>query len=373
MIREQIFINKGELYKEVHIYEGPQEDPYILDEESNDPITFFYKLVDGNKKIYRSSNKLREFLSCNSNTPEADTSSFDICPLINFVAGTATIENTTFKELFFAIENSSILLPIAEYYNLNYPTAPEIDNIIDNSPGTISSYWSSTGEELVLGSIQFIDGHPKLFKVYALYKDHDKWDMLNRGRVFENGKVIEEGGWYVSRHLLPKYESKTPSATISYLRTNRVSPDPLVCWDAHIKDNVTGATKIKHYESSKVVRTAICNMVNGDSFEEYDKAPSVTWWLGKSWIVDENEEELFFHVENKDMLDDVCYYYNLPVPYPLDLVDTLTNNIRSIRFKSYDLLKLGEGNFIEVVLASVVFTDGQPTAIRLYEIKRPNE
>jgi hypothetical protein len=373
MIREQIFINNGELYKEVTIYEGYQEDPYILDEESDDPITFFYKLVDGNKKIYRSSNKLREFLSCSTNAPEADISSFDICPLINFIAGTATIENTTFKELFFAIENSDILLPIAEYYNLSYPTNPEINNVIDNSPGTISSYWSSTGEEVVLGSIQFVDGYPKLFKVYALYKDHDKWDMLNRGRVFENTKVIEEGGWYVSRHLLPKYESTTPSASIKYVRTSRVTADPLVCWDAVITDDTTKKVVTKHYESSKMVRAAICNMTNGSNYEEYNKAPMVTWWLGKSWIVDGDEEELFFHVESKDMLDDVCYYYNLPVPYSAELEPVLTENLKSIRFKSYDLLNLGEGNFVEVVVASVVFTEGVPTAIRLYEIKRPNE
>lgn len=374
MIQEQTFINGGEIYKEVRVYENqPYKIPYIF-EDSEDPVTPFYKLVNGNKKIYKSTLEMRKFLGYENNSLPADTTSYNVCPEITLVVCTAEIENTSNKELYFRVDSSDSLKKISTYYSLPYPVCEEVSKLIDNNPGLISSYWSKDNEEIVLGSVKFQGNTPIMLKLYTLYKNHDKWELLNRGRVFENGSVIEEGGWYISRHLPSKFLSESKDTLVTHKRAeNRKTIEPLATWESHIKDKTTGEVKVKYYESSKMVRLAICNMNSGSNYENYDKAPNVNWWLGRSWIEDTTEEELFFHVENKNMLDEVCSYYNLPVPYSSEIEETLVNNIRSIRFKSYDLLKLGQGKFIEVVAASVVFKDKQPVAIRLYETKRPNE
>ena len=373
MIEEQIFVNEGELYKEVRIFENsPFKVPYIY-EDSEDPVTPFYKLVGNNRKIYKSTLEMRNFLGYESDSPVADVSSYNVCPEINLVVCTAEVENTNDKELYFRVTSTDNLKKISAYYSLPYPICEKTGDLIDNNPALISSYWSKDNSEVVLGSVKFKDDVPVLLKLYTLYKDHDKWALLNRGRVFENGNIIEEGGWYISRHLPAKFVSKGKNFTVVHKRAEEYRAEPLAAWESHITNEITGEVKIKCYESSRMVRMAICNMKSGSDYSEYDKAPNVTWWIGRSWIKDTTEEELIFHVESKDMLDKVCAYYQLPVPYSSEIEDTLVNNIKSIRFKSLDLLRLGRGKFIEVVAASVVFKDKQPVAIRLYETKRPNE
>ena len=103
-----------------------------------------------------------------------------------------------------------------------------------------------------------------------------------------------------------------------------------------------------------------------------DKVPVVNKWLARSWIED-GEEELFFLVESREMLDDVATYYNLPVPYDDGLKTILDNDLKSIRLKSVDLNHEGEGNFVAVVVAGIVFEDNVTTKIRLYKTSRWNE
>lgn len=369
MIKEQIFVNNGALYKEVKVYEKPIKDPYIHIEDS-DPLCPFYKVVNNVKKTYGSTKALRDFLGVTTSYPEVDVTGIDIAPAINFVAAVGTYENTDNKELFFRVENKDQLVTISEYYQLSYPLSEEQTKTLENSPETIATCWNDK-EDLVLGSVKFTSGKPTLLKVYFMHKHHGKWEMVNRGRVFCEKKTIEEGGWFHDRAKGSKYESKGQDFTVKYVRGSNPQ-EPLANWEGHITNTKTGETKIKYFESSRMVRLAVCSFTIGSDYPEYDKAPEVKWWLGRSYIENE-EEELYFHIESKEMLDKVCSYYDLPVPYNLELERVLTNNIRSIRFKSYDLLKLGEGNFVEVVVGSVVFVDEKPVAVRLYETKRPNE
>ena len=131
------------------------------------------------------------------------------------------------------------------------------------------------------------------------------------------------------------------------------------------------------YESSKSLREEYARLLTGTDFDEYDKSPAVNTWLARSWI-DGGEEELFFLVESKQMVDDVASYYNLPVPYDSDLASILTNDLQSIRFKSVwfkaDLKNLavhnGEGDWTPVVVAGIVFKDNVATKFRLYKTSR---
>ena len=207
------------------------------------------------------------------------------------------------------------------------------------------------------------------------------WLEVQKGRVFSNeGQVIEQGAQYVpvsDRQFAEdeqrtgfKYESTSDNEEITYVITPM--SDPLTNWEARIKNLETGVITTKHFESSRQVRRAAIQYDTGSDYEDYNKAPQVTWWLGRSWIED-GEEELFFHIDSRAMLDAVAAHYNLPTPYPTELVDVLDHNIQKIRFKSYDLNQAGEGNFVELVVGGVVFNQGAATMLKLYEITRSAE
>ena len=204
------------------------------------------------------------------------------------------------------------------------------------------------------------------------------WFVMNRCSVFYNqGEIETFGGWF--------YNTKSPnvgryvgeytdgSYTIKYRQKNiDDGGDPITQWEALITNVSTGVVKIKSYESSKMVRAAIGNLNTGSNYEDYDRAPIVNWWLGRSWIENE-EEELHFLVESREMLDSVASYYSLPVPYDDYLRNILDDDLESFRFKSYDLNQKGEGHFVAVVVAGVVFENNIATKLKLYEIARWND
>lgn len=207
------------------------------------------------------------------------------------------------------------------------------------------------------------------------------WLEVQKGRVFSNeGQVIEQGAQYVSvsdRQFAEdeqrtgfKYESTSDNEEITYVITPM--SDPLTNWEARIKNLTTGVVTTKHFESSRQVRRAAIQYDSGSDYEDYDKAPQVTWWLGRSWI-DGGEEELFFHIDNCAMLDAVAAHYSLPVPYSTELADVLDHNAHNIRFKSYYLNQAGEGNFVELVVGGIVFNQGTPAMLKLYEVTRLTE
>ena len=70
------------------------------------------------------------------------------------------------------------------------------------------------------------------------------------------------------------------------------------------------------------------------------------------------------------MIDDVASHYSLPVPYDSNLATVLSNDLQSIRLRSVDLNHAGEGNWVAVVVASIVFVDNVATKFRLYKTSR---
>jgi len=198
--------------------------------------------------------------------------------------------------------------------------------------------------------------------------------MANKQRVFLDGKVIIIGGWFsgnFSTEKKPTYIGEAVDGSFIIL-FEKNETDPLFKWRGVITELPSNAKKIINYESSRALRLGVGNLNTGTNYEEYDRAPSVNMWLGRSWIENEHEE-LYFLVESREMLDEVATYYGLPVPYDDEMKVVLDNNLQSIRFKSYDLNNEGEGNFVAVVVASITFVNDTATTLKLYETTRWNE
>ena len=66
----------------------------------------------------------------------------------------------------------------------------------------------------------------------------------------------------------------------------------------------------------------------------------------------------------------VSEHYKLPVPYNDNLKNKLNNDPESLRVRHYDMLGLGEGNFVPVVAGGIVFKDNIAVKIKLYEFTR---
>ncbi len=366
MIREQVFVNQGEVYKEVRVFEGPITDSYVGDMEA-DPIATFYQNTPNGQKHYRSSFEFRKWLL--DYETGSSLEDYDKCPDVTLWCGEAFFPNGYGEtELYFKVDDTAMLHSVAEYYNLPYPITSETEKLF-NTPEVISSYTGLDGTYLILGSVKFMNNEPTLLKLYTVYKYLGRWDLFNKGRVFSEGQVIEEGGMYYIPNEVRYMSTSGGNIVTEYVEAKN---DPIAQWEAHRTTLDTNETKIEHYESSKAVRLGVGNLNTGSNYEEYDRAPSVNTWLGRSWIEDEHEE-LYFLVENREMLDEVASYYDLPVPYDDELKVVLDNNIESIRFKSYDLNNEGEGNFVAVVVASVTFEDDKATMLKLYETTRWNE
>lgn len=194
------------------------------------------------------------------------------------------------------------------------------------------------------------------------------WFVIQKIKIYVNGLVELVGGRFnhpkrvnVSKHI---GEFTDGSATIEF---REKKGDPIIQWEGVLSNG-----KIINYESSKTLREGYGNLSTGSDFDEYDKAPVVNKWLARSWIED-GEEELFFLVESREMLDGVATYYSIPVPYDNGLKTILDSNLQIIRFKSVDLNHEGEGNFVAVVVAGIVFEDNIATKIRLYKTSRWSE
>ncbi len=198
--------------------------------------------------------------------------------------------------------------------------------------------------------------------ISAIPDEH--WFTFDKVKVYVNGSVEIVGAWFYNpkRKNDAKYigEFTDGSATIEF---REKKGDPILQWEGVLSNG-----KIINYESSKTLREGYGRLSTGNDFDSYDKCPDINKWLARSWI--DEEEELFFLVENKQMLIDAANYYKLPVPYDTELETQIDNDLNSIRLKSVDMNHEGEGKFVAMVIAAVVFEDKVPTKLRLYKTSR---
>jgi len=372
---EYVYINGGEIYKQNIYFSGNDKSKFnYIGDHTNDPIGSVGHIKDEGTKIYKTTKEMRKWFGIDSGE---SITGHDLCPDVTLWCGKGYFTNGVQDfDLYFRVDSSAQLQNIADYYNLPYPINYQLSNDLDNNYNKLSMYYNGN-EYITLGGIKFINNQPNILKMYCIIKENGNESLLQKGTVYaNNGSIIEQGGQYKilsNPNMIYKSTSENSIST-SYedIKYNISEGDPFMSWKATITDASTGIEKTKFYESSKTVRRAIANYNIGSDFEDYDKSPNINYWLGRSYIED-GETELFFNAEDSDMLDEVCSYYNLPVPYNDDVKELLNNNRSLIRFKSYDLNRLGEGNFVELVVAGVVFENNQATQIKLYTNRRWNE
>lgn len=201
------------------------------------------------------------------------------------------------------------------------------------------------------------------------------WYTFNLIEIYVNGSVEIIGASFLNpnkqKEIVYIGEYTDGSATIEFRGQHQYFYDwvgePLLQWEGVLSNG-----DIINYESTKTLRMGYAHLSTGTDFDTYDKSPSVNKWLARSWIED-GEEELFFLVESREMIDQVASYYSLPVPYDDDLKTILENDLQSIRFKSLMWKTSGvndEGNWVPIVVAGIVFEDNKATKFRLYKTSR---
>jgi|TARA_R110002167_G_scaffold88658_2_gene239182 hypothetical protein len=361
MVYEQVFINNGNIYKENKIFEGPIVDNYIRDSDA-DPIWDFYQDTDNGKKQYRSSTEFRKWLLDYDSEHTLDYN--DVCPDITLWLGKSYYTNGyTEEDCYFRVDDSAMLQKVSDYYSLSYPITSEIEEKLDNTPELISAY-KKGNEYIVVGSIKYLNGSPTHLKFYCIYKQENNLSAFQKGRVFENSNIVEEGYKYHDTEIGQQNIVKT---NIRAFRYKEIEGDPFIEWEAVIND--TG--EVEQYESSKGIRTALAHLTTGNDYNEFDLCPAVNLWLGRSWIG--TNETLYFYLESSTMLETVATYYGLSEPCDSTMKAKIDSNPEAFRLRHYDIYELGEGNWVPVVVAAVVFDNKTATTFKLIEITRWNE
>lgn len=181
------------------------------------------------------------------------------------------------------------------------------------------------------------------------------------GKCFEKGAIelTEVGSGRISR---------TTSVREDGIQTTyeKADGDPLMFWRGC--ESNTG--RVKRFESARWAQRAIVKMNKGFDFDGLDLCTAVQYWLGRAYYSTSDELELFFAVDSSAMLDAVAAHYHLPVPCNQAQRDTLDTNPELYRARHYDLLGLGEGNYLNVVVGSVSFAQGRPSRLLLYTFMR---
>ena len=391
MDSEKVYINGGEIYKENEIKTLGAQYSFNSEGDGLFPFTKDVNETYPQGKKYIFTREFKDYFPMDVNNEGIDISSYDLCPSVNlWIALGAPAEGETQNyDLFFAVQNINELKAAAIYYNLPYPITSEIEDLITNSPNNIH-FWKADDIWVVPAGVQYRNGVATLLKLYTYPTDVPGWKTWMLGKSYADGGVIHESGGiyhqltgghgkdgYIVRGNGSHQKAESIVSTVSsesstsYTFT-KISEggDPVIMWQGEITDANTGVKRTKHYESTKMFREVIGNLSTGNNLETYNLCPDVSFWLGRSFYNDNSEDELYFVAINSAQLDKVATYYNLPVPYNDSLKDKLDNNPALLRVRNYDMLKLGEGNFVPVVAASVVFVSNVAVKVKLYEFTR---
>lgn len=379
--REVVYVNGGEIYKAPN---GTALGGNYLPDQSADPIFAFSK-ADGKRYIFTP--EFKEFFG-DTGVPGVTLAGRDLCPAVTLwisLGATDPAEAQNF-DIFFAADSTQQLRDVATYYGLPYPITDEVGTVLDQSPQHIS-FWNAGGKPIVPGGIKFIDGKPSILKLYTYPKPYGSWDIwmygasyFDHGQCFERGAVYEKqtGGEALPGAQMRGKLSFTKAEVIYSERADGVytsyafvDKDPLMFWQGNEIDANGNVLRVKRYETAREVQRAIVKMDKGADFTGCDLCPDVQFWVGRSWYDDADEVEMLFAVTGGSaMLDAVAAYYGLPIPYSPEQKAVLDTTPELYRARHYDLLGMGEGNYLPVVVASVTLIDGQPKRLLLYTFLR---
>ena len=391
MDAETVYINGGQIYKSDSVKSVVANYTYNPD---GDPLFKFSKNVskeypEGKKYIF--TREFKDYFPMDADREGIDISSYDLCPDVDLwiALGAKSETETKDYDLFFAVQSVSELKAVATYYNLPYPITGEVENLITNSPDTIH-FWRLENLYVVPAGIQYRNGVPTLLKLYTYPTTIPGWKTWMLGNSYtDGGEVYESGGIY---HQLTGGQGKdgyTMRGSANYQRAESITSkigdktsvkynftktddggDPVIMWEAEETDIASGEKRIRHYESTKMFREVIGKLSSGNNLESYNLSSDVDFWLGRSYYDNTNEAELYFVATSSEQVKKVSEHYKLPVPYNDNLKNKLDNDPESLRVRHYDMLGLGEGNFVPVVAGGIVFKDNIAVKIKLYEFTR---
>lgn len=380
--QEIVYFNEGQVYKSPSSKDMFEQ--YLPDPEA-DPVFPFRKV--GGKRYFGTV----EFKDHYGNIgPEGiSLERHDLCPDVTLWCGLGAVspDETQNCDLFFAVDSTAQLRKVAAYYGLPYPVTDEVGRIIDTAPATIS-FKTLRNRPIVLGAVKYIDGKPAVLKLYTYPKPYGTWGVwmygasfYNAGRCFERGAVYhkETGGEDLpGAHMRGElafrkaeviYSEREDKVYTSYA-FNR--DDPLIFWQGNEIDASGRVLRVKRYESSRALRRALVRMTSGQTFEDMDLCPDVGLWLGRAWYDDHDEQELLFAaLDGSETFEAVSAHYGLPLPYSAEQKRILDEQPELYRARHYDILGLGEGNYVPIIVGSVTFVGGKPVRLLLYTFMRP--
>jgi hypothetical protein len=382
--KEIVYVNSGAIYKAPSHSE--LQNNYRPSNKA-DPI-FQFEKSDGKKYLFTS--EFKRFFS-DTDTDGTSLLGIDLCPAVNLwiCLGAVTSNERSNYDIFFAAESTEQLRKVAEYYGLPYPISTEIGEQLNAAPETMC-FWNAGGLPVVPGGIKFIDGKPALLKLYTYPKVNGSWDVYMYGAAYyAQGKCYERGAVYemctggkdldlpnvqmrgsLSYRKAEMIQSERFDGAITHYSYTR-NTDPAMFWQGNelSADGLTQRTK--QFETSMWLQIAIAKQKRGVDLSDRNLCPDVKFWLGRSWYEGEDGEELLFAVTGGTaMLEAVAAYYALPVPYNKEQAHILDTKPELYRARHYDLLGQGLGEYINVVVASVIFKCGKPEKLILYTFLR---
>ena len=201
-----------------------------------------------------------------------------------------------------------------------------------------------------------------------VYEKGGIYNQLTGGQDKEGYILRGEGNYQRAESITSNVGDKT-SFKYNFTKTEN-GGDCVIMWEAEETDIASGNKRIRHFESTKMFREVIAKLSSGNNLESYNLASDVDFWLGRSYYDDTDEAELYFVATSSAQVKKVSEHYKLPVPYNDNLKDKLDNNPESLRVRHYDMLGLGEGNFVPVVACGVVFKNSIAVMLKLYEFTR---
>jgi len=385
--KEIVYVNGGVLYKAP----APSELAMNYIPDSHADAIFPFTKADGKQYLFTPEFKAFFEGSASLGTVLDD---FDLCPAVKLwiCLGAVSAQERDNYDIFFAAESVEQLRQVAEYYGLAYPITDKVGEQLNSAPETLC-FWNAGGLPVVPGGIKFVNGKPALLKLYTYPKTNGCWDVYMYGASFyERGRCYEKGAVYEMQTGGKNLElsgaqmrGKLSFRKAEMIETERFdgvmtrysyvdSNDPALFWQGNELGGDGQVVRVKRYESSRMVQQAVASMKRGPDLLDRNLCPDVQFWLGRSWYEGEDREELLFAVTGGSaMLEKVAAYYSLPVPHSTEQGRILDTQPELYRARHYNLLGLGQGSYVNVVVGGVVFDGNRPMKLLLYTFMRPWE
>jgi len=391
MDKETVYVNGGEIYKDEAV--KTVVNNYTYSKTADEVFSFTKNVSEAypEGKQYIFTEEFKSYFPNDNRRVGIELTNYDLCPDVDLwiALGAPNESESQNYDLFFAVDNTAQLKSVAAYYNLPYPITSEVENIITNSPENIHM-WKIGNRSIVPAGVQYRNGQPSILKLYTYPTEVAGWSTWmkgcsyhNKGELYESGSVLqqltggaEKEGYFTRGSGNYKRAESIESTVLDFTKTKyyftKVADggDPVIMWEAEETSLDSNAKRIKKYESSKMMRQVIGNLTSGHNFEEYNLPDDVSFVLGRSYYEDSDDTEVFFVATDSAQVKRIADHYGLQVPYNDRLKDKLDNDPASLRVRHYDMLGLGEGNFVPVVACGLVFVDGTVTQLKLYEFDR---